>query len=324
MTKEPVKRIPVKKKNRIKRFRRLALSSLLAVLIIFAGIFLYFYATSSVVRDSVNTLVSGGTNPGKAFPGRDDVTFLLLGRDVDRDDHGNVVNTRGRTDTVMFVHANFKDRTMNILSIPRDTLVRIPGYGKHKINAANALGGPELSVQAVESLLGVKPDYYMLVNFEGFEKAIDSFGGLEVTVDKKLDYDDNWGNLHIHLEPGRQVLNGKQAIGFARYRKSNDGHGDSDFTRIGRQQELVAAMRKKMSNPLTLLRVPKALDNIRKDTNGSLSTSQMLSLICFARSLPPGESVRMETLPALEGGGSYVLADKAATKKLMDDMHISR
>ena len=325
MVRKPLKLKRRKKKSLFKRFLRLVVFSLLVIVILFSGTFFYFYVTSNIVRDTTNLLLSGAVNPQNAFPDSEEISFLLLGRDLDRDPQGNIVKSKGRTDTVMFVHVNFRDRSMNVLSIPRDTLVRIPGYsGKHRINTANALGGPELAVKTVHSLLGVKPDYYILVNFDGFEKAIDTIGGLKVNVDKKLDYDDNWGNLHIHLNPGSQVLSGEQAMGFARYRKSNDGRSDSDFTRIGRQQELVAAMRGKLSNPLALIRFPGAIDKIREDMDGTLSTAQILSLAWFARSLPSGEGIKMETLPALEGGGSFVLADKDATRKLIERMLISR
>ena len=178
----------------------------------------------------------GRLTPGRAFPGRTQVNVLLLGRDLDRDRHGQVVKTNGRTDTIILAHYDFADKCVNMLSIPRDTRVAIPHHGHHKINAAHAYGGPNLACRTVEGLLGVHPDDYIVVDFEGFEKAVDLMGGLTLTVDKKLDYDDNWGGLHIHLQPGRQLLNGKQAIGFVRYRKSKDGHADTDIERIARQQ----------------------------------------------------------------------------------------
>lgn len=273
------------------------------------------------MRNVTNTVVTRAATPSRAFPGKDKVNILLMGRDLDRDPHGQIVHTRGRADAIMLAHVDFRNQKMSILSIPRDTLVRVPGYrGKRRINSANALGGPALVQDTVEELLGVHPDYYLLVNFKGFEKAIDSLGGLEVTVDKKLDYDDNWGGLHIHLKPGRQVLNGEQAMGFVRYRQSNDGEGESDFVRIGRQQELLRAARAKLSSPGIMFRVPRVLDKICDDTQGNLKPAQTVCLARFIKSLPSDSGIKMETLPAMDGGGVYVHPDMDATRALVQEM----
>lgn len=305
-------------------FRRAALRMLLLVLIAIAavgGIFLYFQLSSPTFRDALGVLVSRSDTPEKAFPGQDEVNILLMGKDQDRDPQGQIVHTRGRTDVMMLAHIDFRSRTANVLSIPRDTLVHIPGYaGKRRVSYANALGGPELAKDTVSGFLGVRPDYYLLVDFASFEKAIDAIGGLEVTVDKKLDYDDNWGNLHIHLEPGRRVLNGEQAMGFARYRQSNDGDAESDFVRIGRQQELLRAAKDKLRSPAAAFRVPKVLDTIRNDAETDLTPAQMICLARFVKSLPQNEGVRMETLPTLEGDGVFVEADPDAARDLVGRM----
>ncbi|MHB1001710.1 MAG: LCP family protein [Armatimonadota bacterium] len=296
--------------------------SVLLVLLITAvaggGMFLYCYITSHTIRDSVGAIITRSDTPGKAFPDQDQINVLLMGRDLDRDNHGQVVHTRGRTDCMMLAHIDFKKRSVEILSIPRDTLVRIPGYrGKSRVSYANALGGPELAQATVSKFLGVDPDYYLLVNFDAFAQAIDTIGGLNVTVDKKMDYDDNWGNLHIHLNPGAQVLNGEQAMGFVRYRKCNDGGGDSDFIRISRQQQILCAMREKFRSPGVIVKVPGIVDSIRDDMEGNLSTVQMLCLAKFMKSLPGDTGIKMQTLPALEGGGVFVRADLDATKELV-------
>lgn len=284
------------------------------------GTLFYYYSSSQTVHDAIQVALSHNYSPAEAFPDKDEVNILLLGRDVDRDRHGRIVNTRGRTDAMLLVHADFRNHKINILSIPRDTLVHIPGHrGKRRISYANALGGPSLACQTLEEFLGVYPENYVLIDFNTFEKAVDAIGGLEVTVDKQLDYDDNWGNLHIHLKPGRQVLNGNQAMGFVRYRQSKSGDAESDFVRIGRQQELLRAAKAKLSNPCVMLKLPHILDMIRKDTETNLSFRQMMCLLSFAKSLPQS-NIRMETLPALNTGGIFVKADPEATKKLIYDM----
>jgi len=305
-------------------FRR-AVKLLALTIVIIAGIgggiFSYYYCSSRTFKDTVNTVLSRADTPEKAFPGRSGINILLLGRDLDRDRHGRVVDTHGRTDAMMLAHIDFRNQSADILSIPRDTLAHIPGYkGKRRISYANALGGPELARQTISEFLGIYPDYYLLVNFDGFEKAIDEIGGFEVTVDKRLDYDDDWGNLHIHLKPGKQMLNGEQSMGFVRYRQSNDGDAESDFIRIARQQELLRAARGKLSTPSVMFRLPKVLDIIRYDMEGNLTPSQIICLARFTKALPPESKIRMETLPALDRSGVFVQADLDATRGLLRQM----
>ena len=293
--------------------------------IVAAGVFTYLYVSSKTARVAVNVLASRNYTPARAFPHQDQVNLLLMGRDLDRDRYGNIVHTRGRTDAMMLAHIDFKNRAASILSIPRDTLVRIPGYrGKRRISYANAYGGPDLAMDTVEKFVGIRPDYYVLVNFSGFERAIDAVGGLDINVDKQLDYDDNWGNLHIHLKPGMQKLDGYQAMGFVRYRHANGGGGDSDLVRISRQQEFLRAARAKLTSPGVAFKVPKVLDMIQSDMQGNLSPAQIMCLACFMRSLPEGQGLRMETVPAQLGGGVFVRADMDATNKLVSEMFFDK
>jgi LCP family protein required for cell wall assembly len=287
------------------------------------GAVTYFYLSSRTVREAVGVIVSGTGTPEKAFPGKDNIDILIMGRDLDRDPHGRIVHTYGRTDVNMVAHVDFRNRRVNVLSIPRDTLVYIPGYpGKRRISYANAYGGSELAKDTIQQFLGVSPDYYILMNFDGFQKAIDAIGGLEVTVDKKLDYDDNWGGLHIHLQPGKQVLNGEQAMGFVRYRQSNDGDAESDFVRIGRQQSLLASAKRKLSSPGMIFKLPKALDAIREDMEGDLTPAQVMCLARFTGSLPQESAVRMETIPACGESKVFVRADMDATQELVRQMFL--
>ncbi len=301
---------------------RLSLSILVLLVATAAGIGVYFYKASPTVHDTVQIVLAGIDEPSEAFPGQDGVNILFMGHDVDRDRQGRVVDTPGRTDSNILARIDFRNKAVNLLSIPRDTVVEIPGYrGKRRISYANAYGGPELSCQAVDCFLGVKPDHYVLVGFEAFQTAIDMAGGLKINVDKQLDYDDNWGHLHIHLKPGEQMLNGEQAIGFVRYRQSKTGDGDSDFVRIKRQQEFFRAAKARLADPLVMFRAPKILDKIRTDIRSDLSPAQFACLAQFIRSLPQS-AIRTETLPALAGNGVYVRANMDATGKLVREMFL--
>jgi LCP family protein required for cell wall assembly len=299
---------------------RLFLLVLVLLVATAAGVGVYFYKASPTVHDAVQIVLAGIDKPNEAFPGQDGVNVLIMGHDVDRDRQGRIVDTPGRTDSNILVRVDFRKRAVNLLSIPRDTLVEIPGYhGKRRISYANAYGGPDLSCESVNCFLGVKPDHYVLIGFEAFQKAIDMAGGLKINVDKQLDYDDNWGHLHIHLKPGEQMLNGEQAIGFVRYRQSKTGDGESDFVRIKRQQEFFRAAKARLADPLVMFRAPKILDKIRADTRSDLTPAQIACLAQFIRSLPQS-AIRTETLPALAGNGAYVRADMDATEKLVREM----
>jgi LCP family protein required for cell wall assembly len=279
----------------------------------------WLYSTSPTVRDVVKTLATGALSPAVSFPGRRAVTFLVLGRDRDLDNRRRVLKTHGRSDLIMLVRTDFEYGTITALAIPRDTGVRIPGRsGTYKINAAHSYGGPRLTMRTVEALTGVRPEHVVRLDFDGFEKAIDALGGVEVTVDRNMDYDDDWGDLHIHLKKGRQRLNGEQAMGFVRFRHADRGRSDSDLTRMRRQQALLQALRQQAKHPLTLVRVPYAMDRARPHLHSSLKIPQLFCLAAFARGVPPN-NVRMLSLP-VRSGGSFLYPNRAATRRLAREL----
>ncbi len=227
------------------------------------------------------------------FPHQQALNLMVIGRDRDYDDRTDqVLHTRARSDMLMMAHLDFAKKTVSLLSIPRDTRARIPGFGVTKINAAHQKGGPMLSEQTVQENFGIPSDNYITLDFEGFEQAIDILGGVDLAVDKKMDYDDNWGRLHIHLEPGFQHLNGAQAMGFVRFR-----HSDSDLVRTRRQQALIAALKTKLRSPQTLTEIGPLLDAIDRHVDSDLTTDQKTALARFVHDTPR-EQVRMDTLPS--------------------------
>jgi LCP family protein required for cell wall assembly len=259
-------------------------------------------------------VAKGQLSPAVSFPGQSGVTVLVMGRDRDLNNRKQVLNTPGRSDLMMLAHFDFEYRTLSVLSIPRDTRVRIPGRGWHKINAAHSFGGPSLAARTVEAFTGVRPDHTIVLDFEGFEEVIDAIGGVTLTVDRNMDYDDNWGDLHIHLKKGRQHLNGEQAMGFVRFRKSKTGRGESDLKRVQRQQVLLEAVKQRMKHPSALVRAPLALDALRAHTKTSLQFGQLLCLGATAARVP-ASNLRMATLPS-HTGRSYVYPDADAAREL--------
>jgi polyisoprenyl-teichoic acid--peptidoglycan teichoic acid transferase len=259
-------------------------------------------ATSRSFRDAVGVVASGGLSPSVSFPGRTQIHLLILGRDRDVDDHKRVLKTRGRSDLMMLSRLDLENHAAYVLSIPRDTWVRLPGSHRYaKINAAHAIGGPRYAARAVQSLVGVRPEYILTLDYHGFVKAIDALGGIDMTVDRNMDYDDNWGDLHIHLRKGLQHLNGRQALGFVRFRHADQGSADSDFKRAARQQALLAALKAKLKNPLVWPRLPYACDAVRPSLATNLTFGQLLCLAAFFPRVPPA-NLRNMTLPAYSSG----------------------
>jgi len=233
------------------------------------------------------------------FPGRGRITLLLIGADDRKDE-------QGRSDTMILVFLNPRSHQVAMLSVPRDLKVHIPGHGSTKINASYAYGGVDLARETIEEVFGVDIDYYAKADFKGFVEIVDMLGGVEVEVPdvegrgRGMNYDDNWDNLHIHLKPGVQRLDGTQAIGFVRYRKSNTpGLGDGDFGRSARQQQFLKAMvqqKLKISNALQLAAVaPKVLRWVQTD----LSVREAAELALVLKDVKPENLLQVDLQPYL-------------------------
>jgi LCP family protein required for cell wall assembly len=146
-----------------------------------------------------------------------------------------------RSDVILLLNYSLDSGKLNILSIPRDTKVNIKGKPA-KINALYAIGGEPLVNDRIKKITGLSADYYIILNFKGFRKIIDTLGGVEFDVPINMNYDDPVQNLHIHLKKGKQILDGKKSEGLVRYRKGNDekeGYEDGDIGRIKVQQEFL-------------------------------------------------------------------------------------
>lgn len=179
------------------------------------------------------------------------LTFLVIGSDsreeANREDQSDldVGSVEGqRSDTIMLVRLNHERDRLTVIGIPRDLWVDIPGQGKDKINAAYAHGGPQLSVQTVESLTGVRIDHYVEVDFHGFVDVVDSLNGVEVCLPEAIDDP----KAHLDMEAGTHQVDGVDALAFARTRATEGG----DLDRIDRQQQVLSAMLDKALSNETL------------------------------------------------------------------------
>ncbi|MFH1675937.1 MAG: LCP family protein [bacterium] len=263
----------------------LMLTSAMAFVVVFMGKKLdpYFSPPSSLGnKENEGPPELAAIPPWQVF-GTDKITFILLGYDeVDRFAH--------RSDTLMVGAVDFYARTIRIVSIPRDTLVKIPRHGFTKVNAAYALGHEDLVLQTMEEFFGVSIDYIVAVNYEGFVQVVDALGGVDVDIEHAMNYDDRRGHTHIHLDAGVQHLDGEQALNYARFRQEARG----DFARIERQQGLLKALLEQAIRPTrwTRMRLDIAAraiqDNIKVTRNpesvrttSDIGFEQIVSLIGF-------------------------------------------
>lgn len=251
---------------------------------------------------SLHILILGTDNPDPALP---------LPRERER------LNTR--TDTILLARFDPQARRITILSIPRDTRVRLPSFGVTKINAANLVGGPALTAQVVSTLLGGIPiDRYVRLNTDALEELIDAVGGVEVYVPEPMHYVDHTQRLFINLEPGWQRLNGEQAHHFARFRRDHLGLGD--IGRVQRQQELLRALSRELLSPAVWPRIPKVLQVVRTHLDTNLTWEEVLSLAKFVLT-SGGDRIDLVLLPGRfsqpgEFSTSYWLPDPAAIRRV--------
>ncbi len=270
----------------------------------------------AVVSPAAPFLARYGTLPHKAAG---PVNLVLAGMDVDYNDRAPVWPYppkedpyAGRTDTLMLAQA-WPDGRVNLLSIPRDSWVNLPKTGWGKINGANRSGGPERLMRAVQDLTGLPVDGYALLNLNAVPALVDAAGGVTVDVGQVMKYDDNAGNLHIDLKPGRQRLNGEQMVGFLRFRHDNLG----DIGRIARQQQFVGALGAQVRNPLNVWRLPLMVAAIDRNMKSNLTRSQVAALMGAGLS---GVKIKTHQVPGnfgYRGAASVWEVDRAALGALV-------
>jgi LCP family protein required for cell wall assembly len=186
--------------------------------------------------------------------------ILVLGSDRrPKDSKEPGANTSGpsRSDTIMLIRTGGGHAAR--LSIPRDTVVEIPGHGLQKINAAYAFGGPALSISVIERYLGIPINHLVEVNFENFPELIDAMGGVDYSggcVISEISGGFRNGGYTLRLSKGTHRLNGKQALALARTRKNLCAPGETDLQRAEHQQALFQDMKSQLLSFSSFARLP--------------------------------------------------------------------
>jgi len=228
-------------------------TGIVLVLLVIAVFFLYFDGSVNKVRRAIG--LDAMSNK---------VNILVLGVD-------ERANDAGRSDTMLAFFIDTNTGQFSLMSVPKDTRVKIPGHEWDKMNHAYAEGKYKLAMKSAEELMGIPFDYYVVINFDGFCKVIDAIGGIDVEVEKRMVYQDPADNLYIDIQPGMQHMDGKTALQYARYRD-----GEDDIGRIDRQQKLIKAVLKQVTSPDIIVKIPAIIQEVASAIKSDISTRKML------------------------------------------------
>lgn len=211
-----------------------------------------------------------------------------------------VDNDAGGSDTNMLMRFDAVNKTVDVVSLPRDTLMS----NGHKLNSSYNNGGTEKLRSNIEDMLGVPVDFYVSVDLKGFITLIDQIDGVDFDVPEDMDYDDPYQDLHIHFKKGLQHLNGQQAMEVVRFRHNNDNTGyggQQDLGRIGTQQAFLKTVAQKL---MKLENVPAMAETFLKYVKTDLTLGNLMWLANQALSMGGMDAISFATLPG-DGAGWY-------------------
>jgi LCP family protein required for cell wall assembly len=281
----------------------------------FTGAMVYLYSDYFYTYKSGDSVSNTALKTNETLQNR--VNILLLG--VDDPDNENPGSTVRRSDTMIVASFNPKEGTVNLLSIPRDTRVSIPGHqGMDKITHAYAYGGAALAAQTVEDFLGIPISYYTAVDWQGFIKVIDILGGVDLYVEQNMKYQDPYANLTIELAKGYQHLDGEKSGQYVRFRHDELG----DIGRVQRQQRFLKALSEEVLQVGTILKAPSLIGTINQYVTTDMTVFTMLKLANALKDMKT-DGLKTEMLPgdfADVDGMSYWVPNQKETRQLVQRM----
>ena len=241
--------------------------------------------------------------------------ILLMGVDSNGADSDLWVGTR--TDTIILMNIDPRTKTVNAVSIPRDSKVYLPnGMGSQKINAAHAIGGVNMTIKTVENTLGVKIDKYIMFHDEGVREVVKALGGVDIYVEKDMSYDDYAGKLHIHFKKGNHHLTEKNVVEYLRFRHDATG----DIGRTKRQQWFLRGLLADLQKPETFVKIPKLVNVIQKYVKTNITPYEMTQYASLAKSFDM-DAIEISMLPGApnkHGYTSYWILNPEKTQEVID------
>ena len=296
----------------MKHYKSIITAAVIAILGITAGAGLKFYSIlhtkSEDILGTLESSIDSGSAHYAALKEQGRFNILIMGEDD--------VDGSRRSDTVLFATVDIDDKNMRVLSLPRDTRVQIPGHGVQKLNHAFAYGGPDLLKATVEKYLGQPILYYVIIDYVSFPEIVDILGGVEIDVQKKMRYVDRAGKLDIDIKPGLQLMDGKTALHYVRFRMDALG----DIGRVHRQQQFIKAFLKKVYDPRILVKIPELTAQMMKLFKTDMSPGLAVQLAGFAQNELGRERIFFSTLhgqAAMINNLSYWVGDTESANKFL-------
>ncbi len=297
------------------------------ILLVLGGLVLGWLALSVVLfllsshfeRTSPPSDVDAALTPS-GFPLTSASNILVLGSDrrqKNSKEPGAETTGPGRSDTIMLIRTGAGHSAR--LSIPRDTVVEIPGHGLQKINAAHAFGGPAESISVISHWLGIPINHLVEVNFENFPQLIDAMGGITYTggcIVSRLDGGSSNGGYTLRLPAGTHQLNGKQALALARTRENLCEPNETDIQREQHQQALFNDMKSRLMSPSSFLRLPLIAWNAPPAIISDMSGVELLGLFAALSigGTPPTRVLYPTGTITLPSGGDGLTVSEGARR----------
>ncbi|WP_445487907.1 LCP family protein [Niallia sp. 03133] len=295
-----------KKRKRKKRIFAFILLPILLLAISGVGYGAYLYTKAkSVINNSYQPIDRASKREAKVDPKIDDVSILFIGVDDSKKRSSASGTTRSRSDALMVATLNEKEKSVKLLSIPRDSYVFIPERGySDKITHAHYFGGVSSTIETVEGLLDIPIDYYVKMNFDAFMDTVDALDGIDVDVPVTFTEQNSKDKKGaIHLEKGPQTLNGEQALALARTRKI-----DNDIERGKRQQLVLKAIMNKAVSAKAITKYSSLMEAVGANITTDLSFNEIQSFLAYATA-ENGLQVDSLTLTGNDGkdeSGKYI------------------
>jgi len=276
-----------------------------------------------VAKKSLTQVVTGIfiPDPQKYFA-NSRVMVLIAGLDYDYSDQDYETSANSRTDTIMVAALDLPTHSVNLLSVPRDMDFVFPNGHEGKINEGHVIGGIAESQRDIAQFLGIQGfDRYVVVRINALRELIDAVGGIDLNVEKQMDYDDSWGHLHIHLKPGMQHLNGEQAVGYSRFRHDEMG----DITRIERQQKVMRTLVAKLKNDKLndIAHIRDLIGVLQRNVDTNFTRDEEISLASWFSDLDP-KTIKTGQVPYLGdkeiAAGDVLIPDDAGKLALVNKL----
>ena len=251
-----------------------------------------------------------------------ELLFLMMGVDAN-----DVKKSKGtRTDTMMLTKVNLDTGKISILSIPRDTRLSVNGK-LNKVNAAHAIGGPELSVETISDFLDIDLEYYVKVDYQIVKEVVDAIGKVQIEVPFNMKYNDPTAKppLNINIKKGLQELDGKNAHDFLRWRHNNSytvGYPDGDVGRINAQQYFLKELVKQTLKTKNLLKLPSLIKTYYDNVETNIPLGTMLKAATAAKRIDV-ENMDTATVPGVGdyvGDVSYYIYNREDTNLIVNEM----